>query len=211
MLLKKINMENKTNFFLLIFSALLFSYFFTLTFNKQKNLSYQEYDILINNSLDKKYDTIKKHILNKVYGDLFQVIENNQRFSLYHRYPDVDYWRDKGILHSKNNIQTKEVLIRYEKNLAANTYFACEDSILYYNKELTKYGFDKILCLRDKSLWLEFNDNREYVDFINQNIEVKKANIINHKFFFLRCFFIFLFFFLLCFFLFKKINYQNKI
>ena len=133
MLLKKINMGNKINYFLLIFSTLLFSYFFTLTFNKQKNLSYQEYDILINNSLDKKYDTVKKHILNKVYGDLFQIIKNNQRFSLYHRYPNVDYWRDKGILHSKNNIQTKDMIIQYEKSLASNTYFACEDSILYFN------------------------------------------------------------------------------
>ena len=196
-------MENKTNFFLLIFSALLFSYFFTLTFNKQKNLSYQEYDILVNNYLDKKYDTIKETILNKVYGDLFQVIENNQRLSLYHRYPNVDYWRDKGILHSKSNIQLNEIVIQYEKSLAYNVYYLCDG--------LKKYNFEEQSCLRNKSLWLEFNDNREYVDFINQNIEVKKAIIINHKFFFLKCFFIFSFFFLLYFFLFKKINYQNKI
>ena len=202
MLFKKLIKTNKTNFFLLIISALLFSYSFTLTFTKQRNLSYHKYNIIIDDSLG-KYDHIKKHILNKVYGDLFNIISNSQRFSLYARYPNVDHWRAKGFVLSNQKIDLDQFINQYEKTLKSNVYFECAD--------LTAYEFDLKSCLNERNLWLNFNDNKKYFDFFNKNIKQKKSNNINNKFFFLRCLFIFLIFFFLYFLFFKKVNQENKI
>ena len=207
MLFEKLRKIDKTSFFLLIISALLFSYLFTLTFIKLKNSNYHKYDILINNSLDKRYDIIKKHILNKIYGDLFIIINENQKKSphgsLYSRYPDVNYWRTKSFLITNYKIDLNQFIIQYEKTLVSNVYFECID--------LTSYEFDKDACLNERSLWLDFNDNKNYNNFFNKNIEQKERNNINYKFFFLRCFFILLIFFFLYFLFFKKVNQENKI
>ena len=198
MLLKKLNIGNKKNFFLLIFSALLFSYFFTLTFIKQKNISYSEYDILINNSLDKKYNLIKGDILIKIYADFFNIIKSNQRFSLYHRYPHVYDWINKGVLHTQNKIQLKDFIIQYEKTLNNyNPYKCSKYSIILQTKDFED-------CLIYRSLWLDFNDTRKYVDFFNQNITLKNGKNIGVKFFFLKCFSICLIFFFYVFLLLKK-------
>ena len=200
MLLKKFVTINKTNIFLSIISALLFSYFFTQTFIKQKNLSYFNYDILINNSLDKRYDIIKKHILNKIYGDLFLIIKNNQRFTLYSRYPNVDHWKNKSFLLSQQKIEIDEFINQYKKTLMNNVYFECK-----------VHRINKKACFYERNLWLTFNKNENYITFFNKNIEQKKRNNISVEFFFLKCFVIFLIFFFICFHFFKKENQENKI
>ena len=130
-------------------------------------MNYHNYDFLINNSIDDKYEKIKKEVLNKVYGDLFKIIDNKQKFSLYKRYPNVDYWREKGVLHSNNKIKLSEFINQYEKTLNLNRYFSCNDSKILDN------NFELQSCLSSRNLWLEFNDKKKYVSFFKNNIEQK--------------------------------------
>ena len=205
MLLKKFAIFTKADLVLIILIALIFSFFLTLTYNKHNNLNYHNYDFLINNSIDDKYEKIKKEVLNKVYGDLFKIIDNKQKFSLYKRYPNVDYWREKGVLHSNNKIKLSEFINQYEKTLNLNRYFSCNDSKILDN------NFELQSCLSSRNLWLEFNDKKKYVSFFKNNIEQKKYNNISHKFFFAKSSLIFLTIFLFIFFIFKKISQQSKI
>ena len=205
MLLKKFAIFTKADLVLIILIALIFSFFLTLTYTKHNNLNYHNYDFLINNSIDDKYEKIKKEVLNKVYGDLFKIIDNKQKFSLYKRYPNVDYWREKGVLHSNNKIKLSEFINQYEKTLNLNRYFSCNDSKILDN------NFELQSCLSSRNLWLEFNDKKKYVSFFKNNVEQKKHNNISQKFFFAKSSLIFLTIFLFIFFIFKKISQQSKI
>ena len=202
MLLKKFAILTKADLILIILTALIFSYFFTLTYTKHNNLNYHNYDILINNSIDDKYEKIRKKVLNKVYGDLFIIIDNKQKFSLYKRYPNLDYWKNKGVLHSNNKIELSEFVSQYKKTLVSNRY-DCEDFIYDYKEE------EK--CKNAKNLWLEFNNKKKYVSFFMNNIKQKKRDNASYKFFFVKTSLIFLAFSIFIFFIFKKISQQSKI
>ena len=223
MLLKKINNFLLKDLFLALFFSLIFSFFFMELYKKNKNLSYFNYDLIINNNLNgmlNKFSAEQKIkvldiILGRLYDSLAIDIINTDNKSILVR-TELNQYTRKNV----SSIPIREVVnINNVKEVYQTMDFStvkCEEKKNFYTKvflpnippnwdsqqplfSVQYYNLHKLEgvfeCYLKQNLLEAFDRENSHIYFYEHKLNfTKRENFINENDYFFKPYFFFIFF-----------------